>query len=343
MADEGDELAAPHDQVEAVDHRERALGRLEGLPDLEELDVAVLDRRCRCRLVGLGWPRLLGERDHARHRRLRRRAAPGRDAGKSAGDVGPKPLEGGIGVQRGAVAGPVERHPELGAERGVRAGPERDDAVGEEDRLVDVIGDQHHRLPLRLPDRGDLVLELGAGQRVERRERLVEEEEVGLRRQGACHGDALAHAAGQLRRPAVTGVIEADEGDVAVDPRLARGAALLGEERIDRERDVALDRQPRHQRIGLEHDPDARRRPVDLPAAEDDAATVGSGQSRDRRDQRRLAGPGEADDGDELALLDLEVDAAEHVAARRALAVGFGQPADFEKRHRRPPTASPNT
>ena len=60
----------------------------------------------------------------------------------------------------------------------------------------------------RRRDRRELVLQLGAGQRVEGGERLVEQEDLGLHRQRPGNRDALAHAAGKLRRSPVDGVAE---------------------------------------------------------------------------------------------------------------------------------------
>ena len=53
-----------------------------------------------------------------------------------------------------------------------------------------------------LPDALDLVLQRGARQRVERAERLVQQQDLRVHRQRAGHGHALPHAAGQLARAA---------------------------------------------------------------------------------------------------------------------------------------------
>ena len=50
-----------------------------------------------------------------------------------------------------------------------------------------------------------------AGDGVERAERLVHQQDRGIERQGAGDRDALAHAAGELARPLVAGVAEADQ------------------------------------------------------------------------------------------------------------------------------------
>ena len=76
-----------------------------------------------------------------------------------------------------------------------------DDAVGQRHRLDLVVGDVDHRrshLGVQLLDLGaHLRAQLG----VEVGERLVEQEHVGVAHDGAAHGDALALAAGKLRRP----------------------------------------------------------------------------------------------------------------------------------------------
>ena len=72
------------------------------------------------------------------------------------------------------------------------------------------------------PSARQLLLQRLAGQRVERAERLVEEEHLRLGRKRARNRDALPHAARQLARPPVDGVAEADLAERVA--RLARAA-----------------------------------------------------------------------------------------------------------------------
>src|SRR5690606_29991718 len=58
---------------------------------------------------------------------------------------------------------------ELGAERSPRSRIQRDDAIREHDRLVDVVRDQQRRRLVASPYRLDLVAQLRPRQRVERR------------------------------------------------------------------------------------------------------------------------------------------------------------------------------
>ena len=155
----------------------------------------------------------------------RRRPGGDADLHQVLGDLGAQRLEDRVVVQRHAVAGAGQRHLDVGAEGAV--GVQDQHAVGEDEGLVDVVGDHEDGAALGLPDALDLVGEVGAGERVERGERLVHQEHLGLHGERAGDGDALAHAAGELGRLAVAGVGEADHGDVAVDDaRRARPADL---------------------------------------------------------------------------------------------------------------------
>src|SRR5579883_1464310 len=73
-----------------------------------------------------------------------------------------------------------------------------DDAVGEKDGLFDAVSDEEHgaRIDAREPDQ--LLLHLDPGLRVERAERLVHQQNLGVDDVGARDRDPLLHAAGKL-------------------------------------------------------------------------------------------------------------------------------------------------
>ena len=102
---------------------------------------------------------------------------------------------------------------------------------------------------------------------------------------------------------------------VAVQP--AGDAQVLGDG--ERREHAAAARHLRHAARGDL----VRRRVGDLAPVEDHRAAVGLDHAGDRLQQRRLAGAVRAEQRDDLALVDLEVDAEQHLHA----AVGDVEPA----------------
>jgi len=123
------------------------------------------------------------------------------------------------------------------------------DAIGEKDRLLDVVGDQHGGEAMRLVQLQNEVVQLDPGQRIDRAERLVHQQETRLRRKRAGDDDALLHAARQLPRIMPAEGLETDHRQESrgVSPRAdpARVAVL------DRERDVVEGGAPGQQRAGI--------------------------------------------------------------------------------------------
>jgi hypothetical protein len=88
----------------------------------------------------------------------------------------------------------------VGVELGLdltRMGREHEDTRADDDRLLDRMGDKKHRELRVLPELQQFLLHLAPGQRVERGERLVHEQDIGLHGHGACNGHALLQTAGQ--------------------------------------------------------------------------------------------------------------------------------------------------
>ena len=128
------------------------------------------------------------------------------------------------------------------------------DFVGEIDRLVDVMRDHEHGLPGGGADAAHLVLQRAAGQRVERRERLVHHHDLRLDRQRTRNADALLHAAGEFGRALVLRAGEADAVDEALRVCGDLGGLPCAVARGDGIGDVAHHRAPRQQRVALEDD-----------------------------------------------------------------------------------------
>ena len=88
--------------------------------------------------------------------------------------------------------GSVDRH--VGHDP-ARPRREHDDPVRDEDGLRDAVGDQHDGLGRPRPEAEQLEVESFAAQRIERAERLVEQEHRGLERERPGEGDPLPRAA----------------------------------------------------------------------------------------------------------------------------------------------------
>jgi hypothetical protein len=156
-----------------------------------------------------------------------------------------------------------------------------------------------------------------AGHRVERTERLVHEQDVGLlgERAGQCR--ALAHAARQLVGPLVAEAVEVDRADQLGRPLLAVGAGHPGQPH--RQLDVLGDGEPGEQRRFLEHHRGA--------AADLDLAAGRGFEAGDEIQDGRLAAPGCADQADELTAFDGEIDIAQRGDGVASGTEGLGDPA----------------
>lgn len=224
-----------------------------------------------------------------------------------------------------AVARLRQVDPDL-ADDAAGIGREDQHAVAHEHRFLDVVGDHQHALDRQLAF-GPQVEEIGAqglgGQHVERREGFVQHQDVGMHDQRAGKADALAHAARQLARIGGFEAVEADQVD-----RLQRTAADLGArqaERLEADLHVLQHGQPGKQREALEHHGDAGGRAADRPAEIADAAGGRWREAGDQPEQCRLARAGTAEQADDLAFVQGQVDAIQHqqfaaIGARKGLA-----------------------
>ena len=178
-------------------------------------------------------------------------------------------------------------------------------------------------------DARDLLADGGAQVRVERGERLVQEQDLGFDRERPREGHALLLAAGELVGVAALQARQPDhleqladplpscragqpEGDVRLHREVRKQAALLG--------DVA-DPAP----LGM----DVRALAVDDLARDPDRAAVGSLEAGEQAQQRRLAAAGRSEDRRQRPRRHLQVEAGEHGVRAEALA----QAADLNAAH----------
>src|SRR5215211_4556851 len=206
-----------------------------------------------------------------------------------------------------------------------RRGRQHDDAVGQVDRLVDVVRDEQDRHPVLLAHPQHEVLEVAARLRVDRGERLVHQQDLRLIGKRAGDRHPLLHPARELPRVAVDEARQSDRLDRLLDePRRLPLAELLV---AQRQRDVAAHGHPRQQRarVLLEDERHLRRRAAHAPALDLDAAGARLEQAGHALEQGRLAAAGGADDADELLLVDPEADRSDRVGGAVALPVRLAQ------------------
>jgi hypothetical protein len=91
-----------------------------------------------------------------------------------------------------------------------------DHTVGQEQGLIDIVGDHHHRFAVLIPQSHELILEFHAGEGIEETERLIEQQDFGLEGKSTGNADALAHTGGQLIRVTVPHLRQAYEPEVVL-------------------------------------------------------------------------------------------------------------------------------
>jgi hypothetical protein len=170
-----------------------------------------------------------------------------------------------------------------------RARGQRDHPVPEVDRLLQVVGDEHRSGLLLGGDARHFVLELLAGERVQRPERLVHEHQARLLRQAPGYLHPLLHAAGELAGKLLRRGAQAHLGEQRLDALAPFG---LGDAAgFETQRNVPGHSAPGQQRLGvvLEHDGAVARGRSDALAVENDLALGGLDQPGHEAQQRGLA------------------------------------------------------
>ena len=182
----------------------------------------------------------------------------------------------------------------------------RDD-VRHRHRLLLVVRDMDERDPHVVLDALELELHLLAELQVERAERLVEEQDLGVVDERPRQGDPLLHAAGELPRLPLLGPRQVDETE---DLPHAAGDLVAGNVSAAKaEGDVLEDRQVREERVALEdrvHVALVRRQSRDGLVAEVDDAIVRFLEAADHPQRRRLPAAGRPEQGEEGAARDLD-------------------------------------
>ena len=201
---------------------------------------------------------------------------------------------------------------------------QRHDAVGEEHRLVDVMGDEQNGLPRFRLDADEIGLQCLAGRDVERAERLVHQQDRGLDGERARQRNALPLAARKLVRKALRGFAQAD----ARERLLGAGFSLRACQRqlFQSETDVREDAPPRQQPRILEHHRHGAARAWRL--RDRHRSVRRPRETHEDAQQRRFADARCADDGEEFAGRDIEIEALQNLRPRIAFAEGDAEVAD---------------
>src|SRR5512146_2821880 len=129
-------------------------------------------------------------------------------------------------------------------------GAHDDDAVGEIDRLVDVMGHEEDGLAVALPDTQELRAHDLADLRVERAEGLVHQQDLGLDAERPGDADALAHPARELMRKMPLESAQAHHLEMTARDLLAR--LRRKPLQLEAELDILQDRAPGQKREILE-------------------------------------------------------------------------------------------
>ena len=210
-----------------------------------------------------------------------------------------------------------------------RIGGEQQHPVAHQHRFLDIVGDQDDALDRQLavaPQFDQIGAQIFRRQHVQRAEGLVHQKNVGMHHHGAGEADALAHAAGQFARIGAFVTVQADQ----VDGGQRAGAHFLRRQvqRFQPQLHILQHREPGKQREALEHHRHALGRTFDGRAHIGEIAALRLRQAGDQAQQGGFAGAGAAEQADDLALLQGEIDIVQHqqflaAAARKGAAHMF--------------------
>jgi hypothetical protein len=160
-----------------------------------------------------------------------------------------------------------------------------------------------------------MIVQACAREGVERREGFVEQQHLRPRRERPRDRNPLRLSAGKLARPAMRILRQPHALQHFADEPIAFRTRPVGEA----EADILLDREPRQQPRLLKHEPHERIGLGDDFAVEPDAPARRLVEPCRKPQERALAAARTADNGDDLAFLDFEIQSGE-----RARAVGIG-------------------
>src|SRR6516162_6102429 len=194
-----------------------------------------------------------------------------------------------------------------------RIGRENEDAVAHQYRFFDIVRHQDDPFdgePAFAPEIEKVRPQSFRGEDVERRERFIHQQNIGVNDESACETDPLAHAARQLAWIGRLVAIQANQVD--------RGKGTLANlglgkaERLQSELNIFQHGEPGKKREGLKHHRNARRRRNDRLAEIRDTSCGRACEPGDQAKQGRFARSRAAKKADDLPRRKLHVDVVEN-------------------------------
>src|SRR6516162_4324933 len=202
-------------------------------------------------------------------------------------------------------------------------GRENEDAVAHQYRFFDIVSHQDDPLdgePAFAPEIEKVRPQSFRGEDVERRERFIHQQNIGVNNERAREADPLAHAARQLAWIGRLVAIQANQVDRG--KRTLANLRLGKAERLQSKLDIFQHGEPRKKRKRLKHHRNARRRRNDRLAEIRDASCSRACEPSDQAKQGRFARPRAAKEADDLPRCELHVDVVEN---EQLIAVGLGK------------------
>ena len=187
--------------------------------------------------------------------------------------------------------------------------------MADADRFIEVVGDEEGSLVHLGRQRHELALEFPANQGIERRERLVHQENVRIGRQRPGKSDTLLHAARKLVGIVVAPTSEFDPFECGLGGCVTR--VPVDPAQLETERDIVQHRPVGQEGHILEHHADCprpefaqgvRRKSVDRDTLDQDFARTGIDEPVHVTYECGLAGARQAHDAEDLALGHVEAD-----------------------------------
>ena len=219
-----------------------------------------------------------------------------------------------VGMVQQIAARARTRQLDLGdlADGGAGAVGHHHHAVGEQDRLVNIMGDADGGDLGAAPDLHQHLLQLPPRQAVEHAEGLIQQQQLGRQREGAGDADALAHAVRHIGGNAVHRIAKADAFKVVFHHLLPLGLTGLRIDLVDADGDVLLGGQPGKQVGRLEHHGALGVGAFDVIAVQGDRTFADRVKASGHRQHGGFAAAGMADQADKFAALQGQVEILDH-------------------------------